>query len=270
MSKSTSAPLIRDVADFLKDFAPPSLAEEWDNVGLLVGDDALPARRIMTCLSVYPAVAEEAIAKRADLIVSHHPFPFQAIKRITTSSLDGALLWRLIGAGVSVYSPHTGFDSAAEGINAQLARGLELQNIRPLAPIKGRPSDGLGAGRLGEMPAGSALAGLIAKVKRFLRVEAVQVVGAPDRPVKTVAVACGSGGSFLSAAAQAGADALVTGEARFHSCLEAEWRGVALVLPGHFASERFALDDLAQRLQAKFPDAVVWASEAESDPLRWA
>ena len=262
------APAIRDVAAFLRELAPPALAEDWDNVGLLVGDEAGPAAKIMTSLSVYLAVVEEAVRERADLIVSHHPFPFSALKRITTASIDGGLLWRLIRAGVSVYSPHTGFDSAADGINAQLARGLGLENIRPLAPIKGRPADGQGAGRLGEFREGATLVDLMASVKAFLRIETVQFVGSPHRLVRTVAVACGAGGSFVAQAAEAGADALVTGEARFHSCLEAESRGVALVLPGHYASERFALDDLASRLAKQFPAAHVWASAAERDPLR--
>ena len=84
-----------------------------------------------------------------------------------------------------------------------------------------------------------------------------------------VAVACGSGGELLDAARRAGCDALLTGEARFHACLEAEAAGLALLLAGHYASERFALDWLAGDLQTQFPQAVVWASRRERDPVRW-
>ena len=84
-----------------------------------------------------------------------------------------------------------------------------------------------------------------------------------------MAIACGSGGEFLDAARAAGCDALVTGEARFHTSLEAEATDVALVLAGHFATERFAVERLAAVLSQAFPTLEVWASHDEADPLVW-
>ena len=83
---------IQNVAGFLREFAPPDLAEEWDNVGLLVGDRNRPVQRVMTCLTVTFDSAAEAIERKADLIVSHHPIPFHAIQRLTTESTAGCLL----------------------------------------------------------------------------------------------------------------------------------------------------------------------------------
>ncbi len=85
-----------------------------------------------------------------------------------------------------------------------------------------------------------------------------------------VAIACGSGGSLLEPAIAAGCDALVTGEMTFHNCLEAEARGVAVVLAGHFASERFALLSLADYLTDQLVDVEVWPSRTERNPLRLA
>src|SRR5436309_826475 len=122
---------VNDIARFLEEFAPPALAESWDNVGLLVGDAAQQVERIMTCLTVTHASAAEAIERGADLIVTHHPLPFRALARLTTATTDGRLLWDLIASRVSIYSPHTAFDSARAGINQQWAEGLALQNIAP-------------------------------------------------------------------------------------------------------------------------------------------
>ena len=83
------------------------------------------------------------------------------------------------------------------------------------------------------------------------------------------AVACGAAGELLAVALAAGCEALVVGEARFHSCLEAEASGLGLVVPGHFASERFALEALAGVLTRQFPGIEVWASRQERDPLQW-
>src|SRR5262245_23502074 len=115
---------VSDVAQFLDEFAPAALAESWDNVGLLVGDFDRKVERVMTCLTITPDSAREAVESGADLVVSHHPLPFRPIKRLTVDTSEGRLLWQLMGAGISVFSPHTAFDSAEQGINQRLATGL--------------------------------------------------------------------------------------------------------------------------------------------------
>lgn len=257
---------VADVAGFLERFAPPQLAESWDNVGLLVGDAQWPVERVMTCLTVTPQSAAEAVARRAQLIVTHHPLPFRPLKRLTADTPEGRLLLDLIAAHVAVYSPHTGFDSALEGINQLLAEGLGLSEIGVLVPAQEGP---LGTGRSGRAAPGQTLADLAAQVKRFLQVEPVGIVGRADAPLRQVAVLCGSAGELFAAAQRAGCDAVVTGELRFHACLEAEAAGLAVVLAGHFASERFALVQLAAALSREFPRLEIWASQRERDPIAW-
>jgi dinuclear metal center YbgI/SA1388 family protein len=257
------------VCEYLDQFAPPQLAEDWDNVGLLVGDPQRDIQRIMTCLTVTPASAQEAVGENADLIVTHHPLPFHPLKRLTTDSTPGRLLLQLIGAGVAVFSPHTAFDSAAAGINQQLAEGLGLIHVAPLV-VKTDEAPVLGAGRFGSLPQPATLPELAARLKAFLQLPGLHVVGDAAQPRRRLAVACGAAGEFLEPARRAGCDTLVTGETNFHTCLEAEAQGIALLLPGHFASERFAVETLAGRLAAQFPELTVWASRQERDPLRWA
>ncbi|MEM8946674.1 MAG: Nif3-like dinuclear metal center hexameric protein [Planctomycetota bacterium] len=261
-------PTIGDVANVLEQFAPTALAEDWDNVGLLVGDPTWPVRRVTTCLTVTPQSVAEAVREKADLVVAHHPLPFQPLKSITTATTPGRLLLDLISAKIGVYSPHTAFDSAPTGINQHLAIGLGLQQIEPLVPTTGTVEADIGAGRTGTVGGESTLLELVGRVKNFLGIDAVRVVGANDQPIGRVAIACGSGGSFLPHAVDRGCDCLVTGETSFHTCLEAEALGVGLILPGHFASERFALLSLAEYLQEQIPGIDVWASRDEQDPLR--
>ena len=258
---------IQHICDFLAEFAPPALAEDWDNVGLLVGDPNRPARRVMTCLTVTPESTEEAIQDGADLIVSHHPFPFRPLKQITARTTVGRLLLQLISAGIAVQSPHTAFDSAAAGINQRLADGLGLKEILPLLPAIQHP--GAGTGRRGVLAQPTTLVDLAARVQSLLRVPSLQFVGERSRTVQSVAIACGSAGQMLAAAHEAECDVFVTGETNFHTCLEAHAIGVALLLPGHFASERFAVEQLAGVLATQFPAAQVWASRSEKDPLEW-
>ena len=256
---------IETVRAFLEQVAPPRLAESWDNVGLLVGQRSAEVRRLMTCLTVTPATLDEAIASRVDLIVSHHPLPFAAVKRLTSDTSVGRLLLKLIAAGVAVYSPHTAFDSALEGINQRLALGLGLTDIAALVPH----AEGQGAGRWGKVEGSLTLGELAQRLMRFLGIARLQMVGCGEQEIQTVAVACGAAGEFLDIARKATCDAMVLGEARFHTCLEAEAWGMGLLLPGHFASERFAVEELSLLLGHRFPEAEIWASRVERDPLQW-
>jgi len=258
---------VNDICRFLDEFAPPRLAEDWDNVGLLVGDSARTVNKIMTCLTITPGSAAEAVREGADLIVTHHPLPFRPLKRLTTDSVTGRLLLQLIESSSSIHSPHTGFDSAAAGINQRLAEGIGLEEIRPLVPST--DEEHIGAGRYGILAVPLPLSSIAERLKRQLSIAGLHQVGPAEQLVSKVAVACGSAGEFLGAASQSGCGLLVTGETSFHTCLEAEATDVALLLPGHYASERFAVEQLAEILAAEFADLEVWASRDERDPLRW-
>lgn len=263
---------VAQLAAFLDSFAPLRLAESWDNVGLLVGDAQAKIERVMTCLTVTPASAQEAIAERVGLIVTHHPLPFHAAKRITTETVEGRLLWDLIRAGVSIYSPHTAFDSARAGINQRLIAGLGLSDVAPIQPLAAVPDPalvGLGAGRYGTLSQPTRLDELLGRVKSFLNIDTLQVVGCGEQLIRKLAVACGSAGEFLHPARKLGCDCLLTGETRFHTSLEAEATGTALILAGHYATERFGVEALAEELAREFAALTIWASREERDPLRW-
>jgi dinuclear metal center YbgI/SA1388 family protein len=374
-------PLVADLIAFLERFAPLDLAEEWDNVGLLVGDSSQQAARVMTCLTLTPDVAREAIDQRAVLVVTHHPVLFRAVKRLTADEPQGKMLLDLIAAGIAVYSPHTAYDNAAEGINQQLAGLLGLEEIAPLRAVAEPPrckivcfvpnenlaavqeaiwsagagvigeyskcsfvldgegsflgsdaanptvgqagrlehvaearlevvcpealvpealrrlrsahhyeepeydvyplrseSSKRGSGRIGTFRLDSGreatatrpvkLADLFNRVKSALKVSRLSCAGDPDCDVSRVGICCGSGGDLLSAAIAAGCDAFLTGEATFHKSLEARTAGIALILAGHYATERLGMEFLATRLSAEFPGLTAWASRNERDPIQ--
>jgi len=268
---------VGEACKILADVAPLGLAESWDNVGLLVGDRGAPVARIMTCLTITPVVVEEAVGRRVDLVVAHHPLPFKPLAKITTDSTVGSLLLGLIAAEIAVYSAHTAFDSAAGGINHAWAKGLGATDIRPL--ILADPSGGqvanegssVGSGRCGALAGPMTLDQLALSAAKVCGAADVRVVGS-GQMIRKVAIACGSGGSFLQAAVACGCQAMITGEATFHSCLEAQAVGIDLVLVGHFASERFAIEQLASDLRAAIVESGsecdVFASTADANPLR--
>jgi dinuclear metal center YbgI/SA1388 family protein len=266
---------ISDVLKFLVEFAPTELAEDWDNTGLLIGQRNDSVSSIMTCLTLTPDVAEEAVTKGAGLVVTHHPILFRAVQKLTDETSEGRMLLSLIRAGVAVYSPHTSYDSAYEGVNRQLATSLNLKNVKPIREVANASdsaanSDPIGSGRLGDLPDAVSLADFVVIVKQALQIDHTWFVGDAASTISRVGIACGAAAEFMGDASRHGCDVLLTGEARFHACLEARTRGIALVLPGHYPTERPAMENLAERLANQFPDLNVWASSVEADPVQWS
>ncbi|MGL6196850.1 MAG: Nif3-like dinuclear metal center hexameric protein [Thermoguttaceae bacterium] len=251
--------MLSEIISYFNEIFPNELAESWDNVGLLVGDPAKTVRKIMTCLTVTPETVSEAAENKADLIVSHHPFPFHATKRITTETVPGQMLLKLVESKIAVYSPHTTHDNVDFGVNKQLADMLELHDVKPLV---------LEAGRFGLLPQPMLFNELVKKVKTALSLRHIQFVDSSGgNAVRTVAIGCGAAGGFLENAIAEKADVFLLGETSFHTCLEAKANGVSLIMPGHFASERFAMEKLAVRIQERFPNISCFPSRTETDPI---
>lgn len=259
-------PTLEIVTAALEHIAPLRLAAAWDAVGLLVAPRRHLVARVMTCLTLTPDVAAEAVRERADLVVTHHPLPFRPVERITPGTGTGRVLLELIGAGAGVWSSHTAWDSAAGGINDQLAALLELTSVAPIEPDAELPL--VGFGRAGSAAAGCTVGHLAARAAEALGVRHVQIAGQPGRPAGRVGIVCGSGGDCVEQVARGGCDTLFTGEVKLHQATEAAAVGMAVVAVGHHASERFSMDVLAERLAAA-AGVECWASRDEGDPLGW-
>lgn len=108
---------LRDLIKVIEEKYPTNLAYDWDNVGLLVGDWDSEINKVLVSIEANEKLIEEAIENDIDLIVTHHPFIFSKVKRITTSELKGKLIHKLIKNDIAIYSMHTNFDIANEGLN---------------------------------------------------------------------------------------------------------------------------------------------------------
>lgn len=126
----------RTFIDKIEQKYPKSLSEEWDNVGLLIGDFELEISKILVCLELNEKVVDEAVENHTDMIVSHHPLIFNPINRIVSSDYISRQIIKLIKNDINLYAMHTNFDAAADGMNDILASKLDLTNIKPLCTSK--------------------------------------------------------------------------------------------------------------------------------------
>lgn len=256
---------VQDIIEWLKDFAPLDTAAEWDNTGLLLGAATGSVKRIMTCLTLSQDVASEAIAENVDLIITHHPLMLRGIKEVAGRTPEARSIIMLLKMDVAVYCPHTAFDNCRGGINDMLSAMLGVTQTTPLVTRSFRGKN-VGEGRIGACNQARTLAEIAEILKRSLGISQISAVGAGNKLISKIAVVCGAGGDFIADALAKGADLLVTGECRFHDAILARDSGLALLLPGHFASERFAVEALALLLKKSFPELAFWSSKGECDP----
>jgi dinuclear metal center YbgI/SA1388 family protein len=250
---------------------PPGWAEQWDRVGLVLGEPEQPVRRVLCVIDCVPETVAEARAAGADLIVAHHPLLLRGVSSVAPTTYKGRLVHDLIKADVALYVAHTNADVANPGVSDALAARLDLRDLRPLhPPAPGSPAtgDGRGIGRIGTLPAPLRLAELAELAARALPPTAwgVRAAGDPDRPIRTVAVSGGSGDAFLAEVTAAGVDAYLTADLRHHPAGEhLAGGGPALLDAAHWATERPWLDELAGWLRARFALDVT-VSDLDTDP----
>ncbi|MFI5838631.1 Nif3-like dinuclear metal center hexameric protein [Catenuloplanes sp. NPDC051500] len=244
----------------------PALAEQWDHIGLVLGDPDAAVRRVLCVVDVVDETVAEAFDVGADLIVAHHPLLFKGVTSVAPTTPGGRLVHRLIKGGVALFTAHTNADAANPGVSDALAALFDLADLRPLAP---RPDDpALGLGRVGTLPVPLTLAELTRKAADQLPKTAwgVRSAGDPERIIRTLAVCGGSGDSFLARATASGADAYLTADLRHHVASDhLAAGGPSLLDAAHWATERPWCDDVAAWLRAEHPVEVI-VSDLDTDP----
>lgn len=257
-------PTVRKIEDALFAFAPKSGAMEWDNVGLLVGDPEQEVSRAVVSLDVTEAVADEAAAQGAQLIVSHHPvmncawLPVQSVREDTA---QGRLLRKLIRSGLSVICMHTNLDMAAGGVNDALAYVLKLVDPGPLSVS--------GLGRVGTVPDGPVpLPDFLKSVSGALHCGALRYADG-GKPVSRVAVGGGACGEEIPQALAAGCDTFVTADLRYHDFQSARPNGMNLIDAGHFPTEDVICPVLVRFLSEQFPALTIIRSASNRDVVQY-
>jgi dinuclear metal center YbgI/SA1388 family protein len=265
----SAQPTVRDVIDALDRRYPREWAEQWDRVGLVLGEFGTVVERVLCVVDCVPETVDEAVAAGADLIVAHHPLLLKPVSSIAPDTFKGRMIHRLIRADIALYAAHTNADIANPGVSDALAARLDLGDLRPLVPAEGAGAGGgRGTGRIGTLATPMPLDEFAGFAARRLPATAagVRAAGDPERMVRTLAVCGGAGDSFLAAASAAGVDAYLCADLRHHPASEhLAAGGPALLDVAHWASERPWLDDVAEWLRGQFPvEAIV--SDLDTDP----
>ena len=256
---------VKDIIYEIERLAPPSLAESWDNVGLMTGDLDQRVTTVFVCLDVTSDNVQRAVDCGADLIISHHPLIFSPLKRIVEQDVSGSILRNLIRSNISVYSAHTNLDNADGGMNDVLAQRLDLIDVRHFSDEEcvdeaGKPIENIG--RVGILENPMNMEDFVTFVQGALGCRNIRYVGSPDEIVGTVALCSGAGGSGIYSAYHAGADVYVTSDVKHHEGQLAFELGMNLIDAGHFETENIICGFMTEFLESRFDDLNVIPSDA--------
>ncbi len=245
------------ICDELEKIAPTNTCLSFDNVGLLVGNKDKDVKSILVSLDLTMEVLDEAIEKNVDLIVSHHPLIFSPLKKITSDTVCGNILIKLIKNGIAYYASHTNLDKSVEGTNYYLANQLKLENFsfvedENLILVTGQKK--------------TTSFELVEEVKKVLDLDFVRFVG-ENKEVKKIGIATGSGDSYnlFSACKKENVDILITGDLTYHTMQFAKDINLSLIDATHFKTENIVINHLKKLFDERLENVTTFTSTVQKN-----
>ena len=256
---------VRDITAVIEAFAPLSLQESYDNSGLIVGRADDEVHKALLAVDVTEEVIAEAVAQGCDMIITHHPIVFHAMKRFNSASQTERCVEEAIRRGIVLYAAHTNLDSAPNGMSWRVAEMLGLMNVEVLQPTN---ADGAGFGVVGELAEPMASEEFLRKVMERFEVKALRHGDIVKPQVHKVAICTGSGGSLINEARKSGADVYLTADLRYNDFMRHE-NSIILADMGHFESEYCVIQILFDILSKKIPIFAVRKSVCSRNPVNY-
>ena len=256
---------VNSVMEFIDQVAPFHSAEAWDNVGLLVGKKDQPVKSILIALDVTDEVVSEAIGKRVDLIITHHPIIFSGLKSVTDNNRIGRLVLKLIENNISVISAHTNLDcSFLYGINHHIAMRYGLKTVEPL-------SDMHSYGVIGSLEKPMSFDAFINETKRVFKIDTVKVTNHDGvSTISKVAISSGASSDFIEDAVEKNADVFIMGDLKYHEAQKVIGTRLILADVGHYESESVYLahfKELLQKLILSIDSSIEITVTASEKPI---
>ncbi len=253
---------VSDITNHIHSVCPKSLCFDGDNVGHLVGKENSQISRVLVSLDVDEFIVKEAIDKKAELIVSHHPVMFHPISSLTGADPQSRAISLMLENGISLISAHTNLDSVAGGLNDLLASKLGITNTYVLEPCGEYQGNTYGFGRVGETPPNTKLSDMLTLCVSSLGAEGVKYIGDDNKAIHKVAVNCGSGADAIDFCIENGIDLLITGDVKYTLARKAYEAGLCVIDAGHYETEHIVIDLLSSIIKSEFPSLDVFPSEA--------
>ncbi|WP_315071086.1 Nif3-like dinuclear metal center hexameric protein [uncultured Clostridium sp.] len=259
---------VSNIMKEIEEFAPKFLKEDYDNVGLMVGDENKIVKKVLLALDCTNEVIKEAIELDADLILTHHPLLFKKPKSIIKGDLTGNKIIALIKEDIALYSCHTNLDSTKGGINDTIVKMLGFVSEKIIEQNGSRNYEDCGIGRIVKLENETLFSDIIELVKNNLGINHMKVVRGTEI-VKTLAIINGSGQDLFYKAKNLGADCIITGDTTYHFASDFKELGISIIDAGHFSTEYLVFIKVLKFLEEKFNDVEFFTSKKSVDPYEF-
>lgn len=249
----------KELMEILEELAPRRMACDWDNPGLLAGRQEKEVKKILLTVDVDDKAVEEAVKEGVDMIISHHPLIFRAMKHITDEDFIGRRIVKMIQSDISYFAMHTNYDSVPGGMADIVAERLGIMFGAPLEEMGEENGAAFGIGKIGILNAPMNGRSFAKKIKETFDLPYVTVYGSElweTEPVKVAATCPGAGGSTIKAAIGKGAQVLVTGDIGHHDGIDAEAQGLMIIDAGHYGLEHVFLEHVETYLKERLGEEI--------------
>lgn len=251
------------VADFLhrvEEEIPKNLALDWDNVGLLVGDENARVSKVYLALDATDEVIDHAIEAGADLLLTHHPLIFSGMKQVVRQDFVGRRVMKMIEHGMSYGALHTNFDVQVMGEIAGRQLGLSHMDVLDVTVEDKEVKKGIGC--VADAISPISLYDLANKCKSRFDISSVKVFGDGQTQLNRIAISPGAGKGEVEVALNAGAQVLITGDIDHHTGIDAVARGLNIIDAGHYGIEHIFTAYMEAWIKKNFADLQVFTEPA--------
>lgn len=243
----------KEIRNILNEAAPEEFALSWDNSGLILGREEKEIKRILITVDADDIAIKKAIDENVDMILSHHPLIFQAVKRITDEEFIGRRVLKLIQSDIVYFSMHTNYDVCRMGeIVGEKLGLLEMLPLEETGEWNGKPC---GIGICGNLAIPESLSSFARRVKEEFDLEEIRCFG-KEKMVRRIAVCPGSGGSVSEHALLQEADVFLSGDIGHHTGIDACARGMGVLDAGHYGLEYFFMEDMKRFLEERIKEDI--------------
>ena len=260
---------VSEIAKIIDNWMPTSIAEDFDNVGLIIGDPESKITSILVTLDTTENVVEEAINKGCNLIVSYHPIIFNGLKQITNNSYVQKSVIKAVKNNISVYSIHTSFDNHPKGISYLLSDLIGLENISVLLPKEEKINENrIGMGSIGELKKPMDETTFFDFLKNKLDLGYIRHTNKLNKNISKVSVVVGSGSFAINDSIELNVDAFITSDLKYHNFFEADNKAILIDI-GHYESEKHIKLFIKEFLNKKLPNFTILLSEQNINPVNY-
>ncbi len=253
---------VREIIQNIESVAPLSLQEHWDNSGIQIGDVEQEVHSVLLCTDITEDILREAIERKCQLVISHHPLLFHGLKTIQGNTNAERCAILAIKNNISLYSSHTAMDVCLHGVSGHIADRLGMKEYEILSTTQ----PGYGLGVIGCLPTPVRFLDFLNQIADSFHVQAMRYTQPKREMIERIAICGGAGSEFVALAIAQEADVYLSSDFKYHEFCEANGQ-IAIVDMGHFESEQYTKEVFADLLDSCRNRIEIVLSESDRSPV---